>query len=457
MKKSATKYEILTAAKCGIEFEFFSEKNSSQIARELGRVLNKKIVVPTVSTGFDKEEKGKYHSELEPTATVFKLEKDYSGGKNMRELITGPLAYEEARIVIIKTLEWVRSNGWTDKKCAIHLNISFNPFMSKLKNEILNIDILKFILIFDENFVYDRFPDRKNSVYARSINHVFPANRFTFQSPYDNIDPNNYIVPDEKYYGVNFTKRVKNYLEFRYLGGEGYEFKTQKILEILDYSILKIYESLQNPNYTLEEMAKFKKMMADQKAISESFSSPERFFLKFPNINVFVDMRGNSEILKSFWTRIRIDLFSAIVDGGMKEGIFNFDTDVSINQLKNAKIKNAHDLDNFEFFDCEIEGSIQNSAFFRCKIRNSRLNKCKLIQLNEVFDSKVEHTSSYPSNLLSSCYINSPEQIIEGKIEGGVVRNAILGKDVQVSERTLLVETTLPIERKINIDKHDKK
>lgn len=457
MKKSQTKYDILTASKCGIEFEFYSEKSSSQISKELGKILNKKIVVPTSTVAFNKEEKGKYHSELEPTATIFKLEKDFSGGKDMRELITGPLPYEEARLVIIKTLEWIRNNGWTDKKCAIHLNISFNHYLLKTNNEILHLDILKFILSYDENFVYERFPERKNSVYARSINQVIPVNKFSFQEPSETVDPSNYIVPDEKYYGVNFTKRIKNYLEFRYLGGKGYEYKTQKILEILDYSVLKLYDALQSPVYTREDISKLKKLLIDQKSISESFSSPERFLVKFPKINIFIDMKGNSEIIKSYWTTIREALFEAIINGEMSEGIFNFDTDASVSQLRYAKIKNAHDIKNFEFFDCEIEGSIQDSLFFRCKVKDSRLNKCKLMEFNEVSDSKVEHTSSYPSNVLNNCYINSPAQIIEGKLEGGVIRNAILGKNLEISDRTLVVETTTPQHRKINDSKHDKK
>jgi hypothetical protein len=457
MKKSQTKYDILTAAKVGIEFEFYSEKNSSLIVKELGRVLNKKLVIPSSFDAFNKEEKGKYHSETEPTASVFKLEKDFSGGKDMRELITGPIAYEEVRLIIIKTLDWIKDNGWTDKKCSIHLNINFNPYMLKLKNEITHLDTLKFILSFDESFIYDRFPERRNSVYAKSIEQVIPINKFSFQNPYETVDPNNYRVPDEKYYGVNFTKKQKNYLEFRYLGGKGYEFKTQKILEILDYCILKIYDALQNPEYVGLEVAKLKKMMVDQRAISETFSSPERFLLRFPKINIFIDMKGQGEIVKSYWNTIRESLFSAVVSAGMTEGIFNFDTDVSIPQIRNAKMKNAHDISGFEMFDCELEGTFQETSFFRCKIKDSRLLKCKLIELNEVTDSKIEHTSSYPSTRFSNCYINSPDQIIEGTIEGGVIRNAILGEKAYLSSRTLVVETSMPGERKIISDKHDKK
>jgi hypothetical protein len=451
MKSQLTKYNILTAAKVGFEFEFYSEKSSLQITRELGKLLNKKIIIPNSQGAIGKDDsKGTYHSEMIPTATMFKLEKDYSGGKDMRELITGPMAYEESRIVLIRTLNWVKENGWTDKKCALHLNISFNSSILKLKSEIDHLDSLKFILNFDENYIYDRFPDRKNSVYARSINQIIPLNKFTFLNVQEGIDPTNYKIPDEKYYGVNFTKKVKNYLEFRYLGGKGYEFKTQKILEILDYIVLKLYETIQNPGYTRADIDKLKKLMVNQRELAESFLSVESFFLKFPKINIFVDMRGQREVLKSYWTTIRDNLFSVVVSGGMREGIYNYDTDVAISQLRYVKLSNAHEIENFEMFDCELEGgSFSKISFFRCKIADCRLSQCKLIELNELEDSKVEHTVSYPSTRLVNCYINCPDQIVEGEIEGGVIRNAIIGERAEISKRTLRVEESAPEEQKM--------
>lgn len=450
-----TKYNILTAAKCGIEFEFYTEKPASTVAKEIGKLLNKKVIIPSDYGAVGKEEKGTYHSDAEPTAMTFKLEKDFSGGKDMRELITGPLPYEEARIVIIRVLDWIKENGWTDKKCAIHLNLSFNNFLVKLKNDITHLDTLKFILNFDENYVYERFPDRKNNVYARSINQVIPLNKFTYLNSQDGIDSTNYEVPDEKYYGINFTKKPKNYLEVRYLGGKGYEFKTAKILEVLDYTILKIYEALQNPTYTPSDVIKLKKMMVDQRQLVDAFLSIDAFFLKFPKINIFVDMRGQKEVLKSYWTTIRESLFSVVVSGGMREGIFNYDTDVAISQLRYVKLKNAHRIENFEMFDCEVEGSFVNTVFFRCKIRNSRLNQCKLIELNEVEDCKVEHTCTYPSTTLLNCYINCPEQIVEGVIDGGVIRNAIIGDRAEISSRTLRVEETTPEKKKMSFYKQN--
>ena len=137
---------------------------------------------------------------------MFKLVEDFSGGQYMHELITGPLVYEESRIVLIEVLKWIKEFGWTDSKCSLHINMSFNSYLQKFPVDISTLVPLKFALNFDEEYVYARFPERRDNVYAKSIMEIYPTNRFVFFSEPENIDPENYVVPKEKYYGFNFIK-----------------------------------------------------------------------------------------------------------------------------------------------------------------------------------------------------------------------------------------------------------
>lgn len=435
------KYEILSSTKVGIEFEFFTELSPKDTSRDISKAIGKKVIVPVVIKGLGVEEKGTYHSDLEPTATLFKLERDFSGGKDMYEMITGPLPYEEARIILIKMLQWIKQKGWTDAKCAIHLNVSFNDFKAKLRTPLINLNVLKFILGFDEEFIYSRFPNRRNSVYAKSINDFYPISRFVFFDKPENVDKNDYVVPHEKYYGVNFTKLPKNYLELRYLGGEGYENKTFKILEILDYFINSLYSTLQQgDSYTPAEKNKLYKTLSAQKKAVQTFSNPEMFLVTYPNLRVTVDMKGDVEILKSFWTTLRDKLFSLVVDSGLRVGHFNLDTDMSVYQLRDGVMKKANHVDGMELFDCEISGTMTDTDLYRCKINSSRLDKCKLIELNEVTNSKIEKTTILPSNVMTNCFISNADETVEGKVIGGVLRKAILGKNVEISPTTLIVD-----------------
>ena len=441
MNNFQQRYEILSSSKAGMEFEFYTELKPNATARSLSKALGKKVIVPVVVTQFDTKEKGTYHSDIEPTSTLFKLEKDFSGGKDMYELITGPLAYEEARLIIIKVLTWIKENGWTDSKCAIHLNVSFNYFKAKLKTNLMSLNVLKFILGFDESFIYERFPNRRDSVYAKSIKNIYPLNRFVFFDNPDSIDKNDYVVPHEKYYGVNFTKLPKDYLELRYLGGEGYERKTYSILEILDYFVFNLYSTLQqNDVYTPQEKANLGKILKAQKKAVTSFNDPTDFLIAYPELRVTVDMRGEIEVLKAYWTKIREVLFDLVVDSGLRKGHYNYDTDFSANQLRDGVMKKANDLYEMELFDCEISGTVRNSQLFRCKINSSRLDKCKLMEANEVENSKIEFTTIFPGNEMKNCYINNRDETIEGKITGGVIRRGILGRDVDISKETLIVD-----------------
>ena len=96
------------SSKIGLEFEFFANEGLEEVKHNLSNVLNKQIRI---------EEKA--HSDFTPTDKTFKLEPDNSGGSGMIELVTGPLPFVEAKIILAKTLKWIKENGSTNDKCSI--------------------------------------------------------------------------------------------------------------------------------------------------------------------------------------------------------------------------------------------------------------------------------------------------------------------------------------------------
>lgn len=433
-------YDILSSSNVGFEFEFYTEMPIKEMAKSLTKTLGKRVVIPVTRRQLKKTEAPRYHTQTEVTATQFKIEKDYSGGSDMYELVTGPMVYEEARIVMIKINQWIKEYGWTTSKCAIHLNCSFDYYKArKLRTKLMAIDVLKFILSFDEQFIWDRFPNRKNNVYNKSIDDYYPINRFVFFESPENPDRNDYHVPDEKYFGVNFTKLPLDYLELRYLGGQGYENRTTKILEILEYFIEKMYSCIQENFYTKQEKSRLHKKLGAQKKAVVSFSNFDNFLLNYPEIFISVDMKGDKEIIKSYWTSIREVLFDLIVKSGMKKGHLNLDTDVSSYQLKDTELKKANHVKNLEIFDSVISGTIEHCDLYRTKINSSRLEHCKLIENNEVEGSQVKSSTIKADNYLKNCYIDNPQEIINGKVDGGVIRNGIIGDRAVISDHTLIV------------------
>lgn len=446
IKKNYSPAEILEAGRVGIEFEFYSNlKGHIETARALSKYIGKRIIVPMALSDI-KELKPLYHSPVTPTDKIFKLEPDYSGGKTMCELVTGPMNYAEARNIIIKVLEWISNNGYTTERCSIHVNISIDNVKLPTIFDVKNINVLKFILSFNEENVYSVFSERRDSVYARSIKEILPNKSSFFISKDSTVySKNAFQTPFEKYYGVNFLKLEKNYLEYRYIGGINYEKKTRKILDLVSYFVTHMHSVLNFVDYNASEVRDFKKMVEKQHKIAQSFIKYASFKKEFPGIKVTLDMNDNDDVLEGVWVNLRDKLFEVIVTGNMTSGEFNLDTEFGRHQLKNTKLKNCR-LTDLELINCELEGVMDRCFFYECKIKNSRIGFSVFLKGNTLDFSKVVESPLHAENTCSDCFIENKSNIINCQVIRGVIRNGEIGKLANVSKETAVVEQKEPTE-----------
>ena len=417
----------LNASVIGFEFEFFSNMIRGRIVESLSKLLGKKVVLSS-----------KYHSKIPVSSDTFKLEPDYSGGSKMNEFITGPMPYSEAIPVLIKVLRWIDENGWTNDKCAFQFSVSFDKMRRDVVTRMENLDKLKFILGLDEGIIYSKFGNRTNNVYAKSIKKVVPRNRFSFIEDLTTIDPKIFKLPDDKYYGANFTKLKDGYIEIRYLGGRDYQKKVNEIREIVDYIVIHLYNILSGRSgYTENDLKSLKNMMKDYSKVVKSFSDSRSFFLHYPDFHLLVDLKGFEENIKTYFPIIREKVFDLIVEGGVRHGFFNYDTSTGKFQLKGARCRNASYITDMDLLDCDIKGSkMFNCNLYSCSVKNSHLEECQLETGNTVSNSKLKKTSSNYSNFLEDCYIDCEDKIIDCEIKGGVIRKADLGRNSKVSDST---------------------
>jgi hypothetical protein len=445
VKKSYTDAEILDGGKIGYEFEFYSNLSIEKTARGLAKYIQKRVVIPMALSNIT-EPKPLYHSPITPTADIFKLEPDYSGGKNMMELVTGPMSYKDARNVLIKVFEWIKDNGYTNERCSIHANISIDSNKLPTLVGIPQMNVAKFILDFDEGRIYDVFPQRKDSVYARSIKNLRP-NKIMFYSPsLEEFSRSTMATPDEKYFGVNFLKLEKGYLEYRYMGGKDYHTKARKILSLVDYYILHMFNTLNfNGQYSQVDRAKFKGMMEKQEIIYKSFIKYGEFKKNYPDIELSMDMIKDDQTLSAVWGNLREKLFDLVVTGGMTKGKFNYDTDLGRFQLQDTKLNNCK-VEDIEFINCEIQGVIDRSWFYNSTIKNSRITNSWAMKENVFEFSKIADTPLHVTNVCNDCFIENKRFIINCEVNKGVIRNGEIGKLAKVSKDTMIVELIEPSE-----------
>jgi hypothetical protein len=394
------KINALDSSVIGFEFEFYTNLLKGQAAESLGKLIKKKVIVSE-----------KYHSKIPVDANNFKLEPDYSGGSKMMELITGPLAYSEAMPILIKILNWIDENGWTSDRCAFQFSVSFDKSRRDVKDKIENLDKLKFVLGLDEGFIYSRFGSREKNVYAKSIKKVVPRNRYSILENIQSIDPKMYRVPEDKYYGVNFTKTPKGYIEFRYLGNRDYQKKTKEIREVVDYIILYLYDILSHriKGYTKDDLAVLQKMMDKYAKVVRCFTNPDFFFRNYPDFHIFVDLKGWDENIKTYFPIIRDKVFDLIIEGNITSCYFNYDTTTGRYQVKEARCRNAFEIDGMDLILCDIKNAIiRNCNIYNSDIKKSSIEDSYIFAGTKVASSKISILGFLKSDLAMASLCFSP-------------------------------------------------
>lgn len=435
MKKFSDKFkfsELLHMAKVGFEFEFYSNSSYYKTLEVLNNTLS-----PIKVHGFKD-----YHSSFTPDEKNFKIEPDRSGGSNMVELVTGPIPYTNSKLIMLKILKFIQEHGKTNDKCAIHMNISFDS--NKINKNINSINSLKMILNFDEELVYKYFPNRQNNIYAKSIKNLIPYKNYSYVTSAVALIQNNFHLPNKKYYGINFS-HIDNTddsrrLEFRYCGGEDYEYKTTELIELLDYFIK---ETWVNCSIDLDEgdLDLLKTYLNDNITLYKNFSTLQSFLTDHPRIDLQVNRNNNYDYVNSYFTKIKDKLFEIFVaTEKMENCVINYTPANNELEIIDATVKTVLDIKGFTFIDCDIKSSmLTGCAIIDSKVEDCHINNSKIYATN-IEDSRLLMCNVESDTVLTNCYYNGG--IMDAKMDGGIIRAGKLGPNGEISSSTRIIRDT---------------
>jgi len=423
--------DILKKAICGLEFEFYMKDLSYYKTLEL---LNQ-YLAPVKVWGFKK-----YHTEFTPDAQNFKIEPDLSGGANMVELITGPMGYFEAKHHLIKILKFIQLYGFTNEKSSIHFNLSFTEDSDKNLND---LNVLKLILMVDEDEIYQVFPSRKGNVYAKTIKKMIPYKEYDYNSVPIDVVKNTLRLPDDKYYGINFLHinkpKESQRLEFRYIGGKDYEKNIGQITYFLDRFIIDVYKSI-DASFNDQDIESLENYLEENINNFKNFSKYDNFIVDFPNVTLQVDQQYSYDIINAYYDRIYPKLHK-LVDSteDLKDCIINFVTATQKIEIIDANIKTTQNISGLDFINCILSDGI----FESCHFVNSEINNCQLIKSRihgcdvtgtKVLNCEVEATE------LKDCFFMGG--YLNCDMMGGVYRSGKLGPYANISSETKIVSDT---------------
>lgn len=450
MKKYSEKFlnnsNILKKCVVGLEFEFYMKDLSYYKTLEL---LNQ-YLDPIQVYGFRD-----YHPNFKPTANMFCLTPDLSGGQNLVELITGPMPYYDAKFYMIKILKFIQEYGYTTDKASIHYNISFTDQSDKNLND---LNILKLILNTSEDDIYRVYPSRKNNVYAKSIKKIIPYKEYDFNNIPIDIVKNNLRLPNDKYYGINFLHINKNKeeqrLEFRYIGGKDYEKNIGQVIYFLDRFIIDVYNSI-DAQFNDEDIIQLEEYLEKNISQLKTFSKYDNFIVEFPTVNIQIDQNTGYDIVNAYFPNIYNKLYNLIDSTqNLKDCIVNYVTTFQRIEIIDAQIKSNFNLNNYDFINCTLsDGIFDSCTFVNSELSNSQIVKSKIQGCN-VKSSKVLNCNVEASNL-KDCYFMGG--YLNGDMDGGVFRSGKLGPYSDISSDTKIVsDVDNFFDTKFDSDEYDK-
>lgn len=420
--KYINSWKILKKSVIGFEFEFYTERSYYKLLELLNRELH-----PIKVHGARK-----YHSSINVDENNFKIEPDLSGGYDMVEMITGPLPYNDAKIILLKILKLLKDYANTNEKTSLHINISFDDD----EKQIGNINPLKLILNVDEDRIYDLFPKRKDNFYAMSVKNLIPFKDFDFIGSAAHIIENNIELPETRYRGININKIKEGRLEFRYIGGKNYHLETKKIIELLDYFIILSWNSI-DENITKEDRKLLLNYLNKNINNFKKFKRVESFIAEFPTIQIEIDKNDSIVTVKSYYSKIYEDIYDLITNiYNLNNCIINYDTSDNKIEVIDAEFKSIMDVDNIRFINCIIDsGRFKHCEFVSSDIRNTHLHNSD-IKDSEIYNSKIDNSVIDQTSIVKESYFYGG--ILNGLMVSGVFRSGKVGthgeieKDVKI-------------------------
>ena len=432
MEKYSDKFlnqsEKLKNSIIGVEFEFYMKDLSFYKTLE---ILNDELS-PVKVWGMRE-----YHSDIKTDSNNFKLEPDISGGANLCELITGPLNFYDAKFYLIKIIKFIQKYGYTNDKCSVHFNISFNG-----DKNLNDLNILKLILNTDEDEIYRYYPSRKDNVYAKSIKKIIPFKEYDFFNIPISVVKNNIKLPNDKYYGINFlhinNDKESQRLEFRYIGGKDYEKNLGQIIYFMEKFVISTNKSIDSL-FDSEDSSKLEDFLQQNILNFKNLSKYDNFIVDYPTIQLQIDQRSDYDIVSTFYDKIYKRIYNIVEStNDLKECIINYVIDKQTIEVLDANFKTSATIKNLDFINCNVEGIFEDCFFIGTDIRNSQITKSKLQHSDatnsKIFNCKVE------ASTLTGCYF--AQGYLNGDMEGGVFRSGELGPYATLDSNVKVVTDT---------------
>lgn len=425
MYKDVSKRSIFESSSVGFSFDFISPYSRQELSSKFSKILRR-----GVSFGLDRE----------VTIGEARVSPIYSGGMKMNRLKIGLMPYYESQQVLLSIMDAIGKFGHTDEKCDLIMNVSVNCKHGSTKD----LDPMKFIMNFNEaKFISDWSKNKTGMTYKLRLESLYMTK--PFDRPYHNMNESiyykDYVIPESMYLGTNLASMQKGYIEFKYAGGRNYQSRKTDAVELMDMAIESVHLSIsEKMKYSEFERSRLKFAMQSQAIVLDSIKTYESFIKNNQGLELYVDLKGGLANIKHRYNELRETVFKLITYGGVKEGKFNFDTEIARFQVKGAYIREGFMLENFDFYDSKLKGEFRNCEFMNSEITKSKIVEGRLRGGSKVFDSKIIDCGFSDNDVeLTRCFVSSTEVALRARVKECVLKCPI-GWDSELDDATEILK-----------------
>ena len=426
--------EVLNSSYIALNFSFYCTKNSADIVESLSSITGKNISLT-------------HDNKTEPSYGNAILLKEYDAPNPKYNFLLSSHDYHSIIPLLEEVCDWLKKYATFDIDTQLKVKLSFDHSKLRTLRTISNMDPVKLVLKINEQFIYSRFPEQLDSPYSLSIKNLAPLSQFLNE---EQIEQNiRYILesPHAEFYGIDFSEHTRGILTCNYIGGKEYAIKTKEAKDILEFFILKAYQSLNEESYNKEELDEMKRLTKSFQSIQMAYWDPDIFLNEYKDLKVYVNLNTSRQILKTYWSVLRPVLFEMIVRGNLQRGMFNYDTALGRYQLKNGTLHNTK-IKNMDLVSCQVSGIVENCNLVGCKINKSRIYDSLFIATNKITESYLKNVSLNKSNSISRSIIENQDEIINCEINESIVKYATLGANSRIDESSTIIVKQLPLPAK---------
>jgi hypothetical protein len=396
-------------------FDFYSELGRNKLAQHIGKY-----------TKCDVKFSNTYQSKKIMNESIRICRNDF-GGDKMSQVQTGFLPYYEAINTMYKIFDIIDNYGYTNSKCNAVTSIKLNEKILNLP-KISQINTLKLINSIDECSLAEKwYKNRHEKSYLNSLLYIYPTDMKLMDENSNNfINFKNFKYPSSSNFNLYFENLKRDVVTVKYVQYKDYQKQKRTFYNYVNEMVSSVYGTLLNNNtYTNSEMSKIKRVMSLQKKIMESIWTYDDLKKNHKNIEVFVDLKNDKDIISTFYPNIRKKIFELMSYCAFNEGSINYDSFRSSLQIKDANIYNGHYISDLEFFYSRVNGVAENCKFYECEISNSKLNECELFYGNTIKKSKIINTKFHGIEInLFDSFVKNPDDML---IEANLVKTIIMG------------------------------